>query len=348
MPRTQSEFDNSFTLKLYLLQFVNNYSSIFYITFIRSVVLGEPGRFADRFGHRGDHCNIFGCMSEVSLQMLIIMVGKQILRKSIYLATPSVLRLWRRVRPKPPPDRDSRLYTGTEQRMLSDLRLLEWNPLTLFDEYLEMVIQFGFVTLFAAALPLAPLFAFINNLLELRWDATMIMRDYRRPVAAPTNSIGVWRFIMNAVVQISVMTNACMLAFTSDYVPRFVYKHYHSKDGTLRGYVGSILQEFAVSELRTPATNETVCYFAVQRYPPVLVQPKRNRDQYWRLLAYRFLFVLLFRTVVSLMSMVLEWAIPPKSQRLELQEKREAYYISETILEHERQNMRNRKCCGDV
>lgn len=35
MPRTQTEYDDSLTLKMYLLQFVNCYSSIFYIAFFK-------------------------------------------------------------------------------------------------------------------------------------------------------------------------------------------------------------------------------------------------------------------------------------------------------------------------
>lgn len=33
--RTQTEFDDSLTLKMFLLQFVNYYSSIFYIAFFK-------------------------------------------------------------------------------------------------------------------------------------------------------------------------------------------------------------------------------------------------------------------------------------------------------------------------
>jgi anoctamin-1 len=43
LPRTQTEFDNSLTLKMYLFQFVNYYSSIFYIAFFKGKFIGHPG-----------------------------------------------------------------------------------------------------------------------------------------------------------------------------------------------------------------------------------------------------------------------------------------------------------------
>ncbi len=47
MPRTQTEFDNSLTLKMFLLQFVNYYSSIFYIAFFKGRFISHPGEFND-------------------------------------------------------------------------------------------------------------------------------------------------------------------------------------------------------------------------------------------------------------------------------------------------------------
>jgi hypothetical protein len=35
MHRTQTDFDNHFTIKVFIFQFVNIYSSIFYIAFIK-------------------------------------------------------------------------------------------------------------------------------------------------------------------------------------------------------------------------------------------------------------------------------------------------------------------------
>lgn len=43
--RTQTEFDDSLTLKIYLLQFVNYYASIFYIAFFKGKFVGRPGAY---------------------------------------------------------------------------------------------------------------------------------------------------------------------------------------------------------------------------------------------------------------------------------------------------------------
>ena len=51
---------------------------------------------------------------------------------------------------------------------------VEFPQLGLLEEYLELAIQYGFITLFVAAFPLAPLFALINNALEIRLDAIKV------------------------------------------------------------------------------------------------------------------------------------------------------------------------------
>ena len=53
-----------------------------------------------------------------------------------------------------------------------------------------VVIQFGFITIFVAAFPLGPLFALLNNLVEIRLDAYKFITTYRRPRAARAEDIG--------------------------------------------------------------------------------------------------------------------------------------------------------------
>ena len=50
-----------------------------------------------------------------------------------------------------------------------------------FDDYLEMFIQFGYVTLFSSAYPLAGLCALLNNMIEVRSDAFKLCFIHQRP-----------------------------------------------------------------------------------------------------------------------------------------------------------------------
>ena len=75
------------------------------------------------------------------------------------------------------------------------------------DKICVLVIQYGYVTLFAAAFPLAPLIAFLNNTFELRADAKKLFEQYRRPVALHYKSIEMWMTFMEYVGYVSVITN---------------------------------------------------------------------------------------------------------------------------------------------
>uniref|UniRef100_A0A4W5L0V0 Anoctamin n=1 Tax=Hucho hucho TaxID=62062 RepID=A0A4W5L0V0_9TELE len=55
---------------------------------------------------------------------------------------------------------------------------------------MEMIIQFGFVSLFVASFPLAPLFALLNNVIEIRLDAKKFVTELRRPDAVQAKDIG--------------------------------------------------------------------------------------------------------------------------------------------------------------
>ena len=45
MHRTQSEFDDNLTFKVFIFQFINFYSSIFYIAFFKGRFVGYPGHY---------------------------------------------------------------------------------------------------------------------------------------------------------------------------------------------------------------------------------------------------------------------------------------------------------------
>lgn len=72
------------------------------------------------------------------------------------------------------------------------------------------VIQFGFVTLFVASFPLAPVLALVNNLFEIRVDAWKITTQFRRVVPEKAQDIGAWQPILQGVAILAVATNVQM------------------------------------------------------------------------------------------------------------------------------------------
>lgn len=110
------------------------------------------------------------------------MVGKQALSAMVETLTPFFLRLYNKWKYTANIETDSSGELNLSQ-WEEDFVLESWSPTSLFYEYLELVVQFGFVTIFVSAFPLAPLFALINNFFEIRFDAKKFIKHFKRPVA---------------------------------------------------------------------------------------------------------------------------------------------------------------------
>lgn len=207
--RTQTEYDESLTLKIYLFQFINYYSSIFYIAFLKGKFVGYPAKYNRIFGLRQEECSPGGCFMELCIQLVIIMLGKQALNAVIEMSIPFIMKTWKTLRTQfTSADTDS-----ADESLIccnqwtEDYKLVAWSSNGLFDDYLEMVIQYGFVTLFVVAFPLAPVFALLNNIFEMRLDAQKFLKYYRRSVPKRVRDIGVWFNIMNILCRLAVMTS---------------------------------------------------------------------------------------------------------------------------------------------
>lgn len=153
--RTQTEYDDSLALKIYLFQFVNYYSSLFYIAFVKGKFPGYPHKYNRIFGLRQEECGPGGCLMELFIQLTIIMVGKQIMNSILEIAYPYIMQYYKTMS-----SQKERTATTTPEpatlkctnQWTTDFKLSAWTSMSLFEEYLEMIIQFGFVTLFVVSL----------------------------------------------------------------------------------------------------------------------------------------------------------------------------------------------------
>ncbi|XP_037616731.1 anoctamin-6 isoform X2 [Sebastes umbrosus] len=338
LPRTKTDYENSLTLKMFLFQFVNYYSSCFYIAFAKGKAVGYPGEPVYLLGkYRNEECDPGGCLIELTTQLSIIMGGKAIWNNIQEVLLPWVKNLI------------ARYFTRvTSEKVIprweQDYGLQPLSKLGLFHEYLEMVIQFGFVTLFVASFPLAPVLALVNNLFEIRVDAWKITTQFRRIVPEKAQDIGAWQPILQGIAILAVATNAMIIAFTSDMIPRLVYywsfsvypygDHYNN---TMQGYIESSLSVFNINDfgnfskpMRTPY-NITTCRYRDFRYPPGHDRQYEYSIYYWHVIAAKMAFIIVVEHIVYLTKFILSYVIPDVPYAVKEQIKREKY-LTQVIL----------------
>lgn len=447
--RTQTEFDESLAIKIYLFQFVNYYTSIFYIAFLKGKFIGYPKKYTRILGLRQEECSPGGCFMELSIQLAVIMVGQQTFSSIVEMFIPYFWKLYNvfmistglsddldakiktkdleaiRIDDETDNERDERndssnkksdkLLNDTNRlisnetkiemkpmsnetphdeshkkhetfitslkdkaqvsvkktlkktasiisdepirssvlhdkpkttdprakQWLEDFKLLDWGTRGLYPEYLEMILQYGFVVLFVSAFPLAPLFALINNIFETRLDAQKFLKYYRRPVPHRATNIGIWFRILDVVAKLAIISNAVIIAFTSNFIPRLMYKFLNPNGFTDEGFLNDTLSFFNTSDFQElakplyPTINVTICRYHNYRNPPWVDPPYKRSWYYWKLLAARLGFIVLFQNVVSFVMVVLQWLIPDIPSELKDQIKREEYLTSELIIKHE-------------
>ncbi|XP_038604720.1 anoctamin-7 [Tachyglossus aculeatus] len=324
MHRTQSRNEDAYTLKVFVFQFVTFYSSPAYIAFFKGRFVGYPGHYLTLFGIRNEECAAGGCLIELAQELLVIMVGKQIINNVQEIAFPKLKVWWQRYRlnSKKKKEEESSGVVLRDQ-WEEDYELLENEGL--FNEYLEMVLQFGFITIFVAACPLAPLFALLNNWVEIRLDAQKFVREYRRPMAERAQDIGIWLFILEGITHLAVISNAFLIAFTSDFLPRTYYQYTHSSD--LQGYVNFTLAhapKIFVSE------HNLTC-----RYQAFREENGHYSLTYWNLLAIRLAFVIVFEHVVFLIAWMIDLLVPDIPESVEIKVKREYYMAKQALADNE-------------
>ncbi|XP_065121829.1 anoctamin-2b isoform X2 [Paramisgurnus dabryanus] len=347
IPKTETNFEERLILKAFLLKFMNAYAPIFYVAFFKGRFAGRPGDYVYIFNdYRMEECAPGGCLIELCIQLSIIMLGKQLIQNNIFeIGIPKLKKLCRTLKDKERDPEEIVEQPGRRQQWHLDYDLEPFNGLT--PEYMEMIIQFGFVSLFVASFPLAPLFALLNNIIEIRLDAKKFVTELRRPDAVRAKDIGIWYNILSGLGKFSVIINAFVIAFTSDFIPRLVYQYIYSETGTMHGFINHTLSYFNVSNFKagtTPAisslnTDIIVCRYKDYREPPWSTEPYQFSKQYWCVLAARLGFVILFQNLVIAMSMLVAWVIPDVPKNISEQLKKEKTLLVDVFLNEEKEKL---------
>uniref|UniRef100_A0A8C0E8P4 Anoctamin n=1 Tax=Bubo bubo TaxID=30461 RepID=A0A8C0E8P4_BUBBB len=349
VPKTEKTFEERLILKAFLLKFVNSYAPIFYVAFFKGRFVGRPGHYVYVFdGYRMEECAPGGCLMELCIQLSIIMLGKQLIQNNLFeIGIPKLKKLFRKLKDErtEPKETDTNQSKDPQQWDL-DYSLEPFTGLT--PEYMEMIIQFGFVTLFVASFPLAPLFALLNNIIEVRLDAKKFVTELRRPDTVRAKDIGIWYNILSGIGKFSVIINAFVIAVTSDFIPRLMYQYAYSQNGTMHGFINHTLSYFNVSHLKagtqpenSPFAHDVLfCRFKDYREPPWSQNQYEFSKQYWAVLSARLAFVILFQNLVMFLSVLVDWMIPDIPKDISEQIKREKAVLVDFFLKEEHEKLK--------
>ena len=267
--RTQTQYEDSQIMKSFVFQAMNNFFVLFFIAFLKQGTIGFPNvGLSERNStctmievdcdpedlHNdlrddcvGEKMMVPSCMSELQLQLIIVFCFKQFFLGSLELLIPfckakakaGIKELERKDRR----EKQSKLGAdeqGKADQMLEDqaIELTEERVMeeygTVFQDYNELAVQFGYSTLFAVAFPVAPLMAMINNCVELRTDAFKLCKVHRRPEYTTRQDIGSWMTVLETVAVMSVMMNAALTGFVGSQTAAFVGTLEHEELSSFR------------------------------------------------------------------------------------------------------------------
>lgn len=249
--RTDIEYEDSLIAKTFLFSFFNSYSTLMYYAFIKSGTILFPGgrvqycmAEVQELGDAGNFSveellDVDSCYGAVGYSLFILFGVQIVISNSVEVGLPFLKSQFKIYQTKANDAAknaqkrleevgDSLMGPGEEkeaepldEEMLrrklqspAEQQLFLAPYETPFDDYLEIALQFGYVTLFVSAFPLAPVFALLACYVEFKVDSSKICFLSRKPDLASAQDIGTWLYIFTILSFISVIVNSGILFFT--------------------------------------------------------------------------------------------------------------------------------------
>jgi anoctamin-10 len=92
----------------------------------------------------------------------------------------------------------------------------------LFDDYLEMVMTFGYITLFASVFSFGATLIVVFILIESRSDIFKLESVKKRPIPSKACDIGPWSVIIEIFCLLAVFSNLIVTCFTTDQIDSLI------------------------------------------------------------------------------------------------------------------------------
>lgn len=197
--RTNTEYEDSMIAKLFLFQCVNFFSSFAFTAFCAKFL---PKLKNDKPANVGQ-CGSPDCMKVLAINLIIVLVVHTTVGNVVEFILPKLSNFLSGAS-------DAALSTAERQFLRPGYDYIQDS----ISDYAELMVQFGFQTLFISALPGASIIAYINNHLQLRYDAEKMLCDTQRVFPKGVEDIGTWQTVFELMATLAVIANAALVAFT--------------------------------------------------------------------------------------------------------------------------------------
>lgn len=199
--KTDTEYEDSMIIKLFAFNSVNAYAAVFYIAFVKEAV--------------GDGCIENSCVGELG-QTLLIVFGSQLFLSPF---TQLIIPLFSRWCCSNSCSSTNKSAFSKRSEIEDQALRKQYLPRDAIDDYSTLAIAFGYMTLFVAAVPFAPLLAFFSSFFELRIDGVKMLSEFSRPMPTGREDIGMWHEVFKSISYAGVFTNAAIVFYTGKYFP---------------------------------------------------------------------------------------------------------------------------------
>lgn len=206
--RTADTYEMSQTQKLFVLNFIISYLPIFLVAFVYvpfgDVIVPQLEALVHRFISASHMTSAFHSdPDKLRNEVIALTVTGQITGAGEELILPYILhkgrswyRDWRSARLSRAKTIDFKTVMADDPAETEFLRRARNEAdLETYDvqaDYLEMILQFGYLALFSPVWPLVPIGFLVNNWFELRSDFIKICHGSQRPDPVRADSIGPW------------------------------------------------------------------------------------------------------------------------------------------------------------
>ena len=219
--KTDEEYAHHLTMKDVIFQLVNTFLPSFWVAFMEPMIYSRDKAcpYRDTFTNVLNH----DCKKALFEQIGILFGGQAVYSICKQLILPVVLRFManqrlRRLNFKSDFEEDEfKMEARKDFVELTEYDNIE-GPI---EDYVELTLQFGYVTMFTAVYPFAPLISFAFNTLQIWMDGHKLLKLHRRPIPLEVRNIGIWEYIFQILSKIGCVTNVALCFFIVDISPIF-------------------------------------------------------------------------------------------------------------------------------